>query len=419
LTRPGDVRASNSTALLERIGLTRPGWTVLAVAVIGWFVAHLLGGRTLFLLVYGAVIVLVVARFLGRGRLAVTAERSKLPQRLRQGQGADVELSVTVPRRTGLFVLEERLHPQLGRTRRVPVAAGGGTEVEHRYAFTTKLRGVYEVGPLVAVWSDPFGLTRRETELLPAATVVVHPATEAVTDRPTTRQWEDPPVRPPTSRPWPSGFEFYGMRDYVLGDDLRRVVWRAVARTGRMMTRESEQGITDQVAVVLDTDVAWHTPGVPSDTFEAAVKTAASLACRHLHDGFSVSLFDGRGPLGQPGRGVRSKVPVLDALAAVQPGREPLVAALDRLVATGRRDAHTVVITPHVDQTVGARLRLLQERGTRIVLVVLTHENTHPETLRVANSVGGQLVVLRPLTSLDGSFRAAGEAAQALARLGR
>jgi uncharacterized protein (DUF58 family) len=405
--------------LVDQLGLTRAGWAVLGVGVVGWFLAKLVGGRTLFLLAYGTVLVLLLSRVLGRGRPAVTAERSSLPQRMRQGQSADVVLTVQLPRRTGLFVLEERLHPRLGRTRQVPVVAKAGDAVEHRYAFTTRLRGVYEVGPLVAVWSDPFGLTRRETELLPAARLVVHPATEAVTDRPTTRQWEDPPVRPPTSRPWPSGFEFYGMRDYEVGDDMRRVVWRAVARTGRMMTRESEQGITDQVAVVLDTSTAHHTPGDPSDTFEAAVKTAASLAVRHLHDGFSVSLFSSDGPLGRPARGQRSRVPLLDALAAVQPGPAALVSVLDQLVSSGRRDAHTVLVTPYVDETIGARLRLLQARGTRIVLVIVAHEDTDPAVLRVAGSVGGQLVVLRPLASLDASFRVAGESAQQLARLGR
>jgi hypothetical protein len=82
----------------------------------------------------------------------------------------------------------------------------------------------------------------------------VHPRVEQVSDRPLSRQFEDPPIRPPVSKPWPSGFEFYGMREYVPGDDLRRIVWRASARTGKVMVREAEQGITDHVTVVLDTE---------------------------------------------------------------------------------------------------------------------------------------------------------------------
>ena len=185
------------------------------------------------------------------------------------------------------------------------------------------------------MWTDPFGLTRRRTELLPAERVVVHPATEAVHDRPLTRQWEDPPTRPPDSKPWPSGFEFYGMRDYVRGDEMRRVVWRAVARTGRLLIRESEQGITDRVVIALDTDRRVHSPGDPSDTFEAAVKTVASLGARHLRDGFSVTLLTNDGVIGRARRGESGRIPMMDDLAAVRRNGQPLSAAVDQLLRAG------------------------------------------------------------------------------------
>jgi uncharacterized protein (DUF58 family) len=394
--------------LAERVGLTRTGVVVLGAAVLAWVVARVVGGRMVFLLAYGAVLVLVLARALGRARPALTAIRSELPPRLRQGQSVQVHLDLEVPRRTGLFILEERLHPALGRSRTVPVG-GAGEAQSIDYTVTPRMRGVYEVGPLVAVWSDPFGLTRRVTEVLPATEVVVHPSTEGVTDRPLTRQWEDPPVRPPQSKPWPSGFEFYGMRDYVLGDDLRRVVWKAVARTGRMLTRESEQGITDQVTIVLDTDIRHHSPGEPSDSFEAGVRAAASLAVRHLRDGFTVTLLGPDGPIGQPARGERGRIPTLDAFARVTPSRTPLTHALDGLVTNGRRDAHTLIVTPWVDSEIGARCRVLVDRGTKVTLVVLTWEDSDPAVLHLAGSTGCQVVVVRPLVPLDAAFRAASE----------
>jgi uncharacterized protein (DUF58 family) len=413
--RAADARPPWRVAV-DAIGLTRTGVVLLAAAALGWVVARIYGGRMLFLLAYGAVVVLLLARLLSRGRLSVKAERTDIPSRLRQNQSADVTLSVQVPRRAGLFVLEERMHPHLGRTRTLPVAASG-RDLTFAYSFTPRLRGVYEVGPLVAVWSDPFGLTKRVTELLPARQVVVHPSTEPVTDRPLTRQWEDPPVRPPISRPWPTGFEFYGMRDYVTGDDLRRVVWRAVARTGRMLTRESEQGITDQIQIVIDTDREAHAPGEPSDTFEAAVRAAASLAVRHLRDGFSVTVHGNDGVLGQPGRGERGRVPVLDALAAVSRTATPLSRTLDRLLTSARRDTHTIVITPRLDEQSGSRLRLMADAGTGLVVVVLDWEDADPASLRIAGSLGAQVVVMRPLTALAPAFQASTEAMTSSVRL--
>jgi uncharacterized protein (DUF58 family) len=114
--------------------------------------------------------------------------------------------------------------------------------------------------------------------------LLVHPRVENVSDRPLTRQFEDPPIRPPVSKPWPSGLEFYGMREYAPGDDLRRIVWRAYARTGKLMVREAEQGITDRITIVLSTDRGAHSRDAEglSESFEAGVRAAASLGVKHL-----------------------------------------------------------------------------------------------------------------------------------------
>jgi uncharacterized protein (DUF58 family) len=393
--------------LRDKTGLTATGAVVLGAAVVCWFLARWIGGRTLFVLVYGVVVVVGVARFLGRRRPDLVARRSDIPPRLRQGQRMEIEVEVSAERRVGVFLMEERLHPHLGRGRAVAVAGlGPGEVVTHRYAVTPRLRGVYEVGPLVAVWTDPFGLTRATTELLPPTEVIVHPATEAVHDRPLTRQWEDPPTRPPESKPWPSGFEFYGMRDYVRGDELKRVVWKAVARTGRLLIRESEQGITDRVHLLVDTDRSSHSPGTPSDTFEAAVKTAASLGVQHLRNGFSVQLFSNSGKLGPAFRNEPGRIPMLDQLARVEMGGERLADAVASLAAAASRNAHTIVVTPHLDRETAGRLKLLIDHGTHVVLVVLTWEDTDPRTLVFASSLGCQVVQLRPLAPLEAVFRA-------------
>ena len=392
--------------LREASGLTTTGLVVLVAAAACWLLARWMGGRTLFVLVYGVVVVVAVARFMGRRRLDLVAERSEVPTRLRQGQRMEIEVTVSAKRRVGVFLMEERLHPHLGRMKTVPVAGlRPESPIVHRYAITPRLRGVYEIGPLVAVWTDPFGLTSRTTELLAPTKVIVHPATEAVHDRPLTRQWEDPPTRPPESKPWPSGFEFYGMRDYVRGDETKRVVWKAVARTGRLLIRESEQGITDRVHILIDSSREAHSPGDPSDTFEAAVKTAASLAVYHLKTGFSVSLFDNRGRVGTAYRNEPGRIPMLDELAQTTLTKESLAAGVGILAGTAR-NAHTVVITPHLDEQTASRVRLMVDRGTHVVLVILTWEESDPRTLAYASTLGCQVVQLRPLASLEAVFRA-------------
>ena len=150
----------------------------------------------------------------------------------------------------------------LGQNARIPVASlEPGESVDHAYQLTCWRRGVYQLGPLVARWGDPFGFTEREAVLCEPFEFLVHPSTELVQDRAFTRLWEDPPVRPPMSKPWPSGMEFYGMREYTPGDDIRRVVWRAYARTQQLLVREAEQGITDQINIILDGHRENHSKG--------------------------------------------------------------------------------------------------------------------------------------------------------------
>ena len=65
------------------------------------------------------------------------------------------------------------------------------------------------------------------------------------------------------------------------------------------MVREAEQGITDQITIILDTDRGTHSrdgEGL-SESFETGVRVAASLGVRHLREGYEVKVETNGGPL--------------------------------------------------------------------------------------------------------------------------
>ncbi|MHB8342212.1 MAG: DUF58 domain-containing protein, partial [Mycobacteriales bacterium] len=275
----GRARARLRLAI-ERIGLTRAGVAAVVAAVLVWVAARVVAGRAMYITAYGLALAVALGVALAPRRLKLTAERAGLFPRASEGDRLVVSLVIQAARRASTVVFEERLPERLGSRVRVPVARiRAGQEVRHSYGLRCDRRGVYQVGPLVAISSDPLGLSKRQTLVALPFELLVHPRIEPLTDRPLTRQFEEPPVRPPITRPWPSGLEFFGMREYVRGDDLRRIVWRASARTGQLMVREAEQGITDKIVLVLDTDRGSHSrdgEGV-SESFEAGVRAAASL----------------------------------------------------------------------------------------------------------------------------------------------
>lgn len=390
---------------LDSMHLTVAGAVLLVFAAGGWLLAHHLGSRTMYLLVYAGVLVIGAAWFAARRRLAMTVERSSLPGRVREGQTVNVDLEVRAKRRATTLIMQERLDPVLGDTVRFPVLSiSPGQPLEHSYSFTPSRRGVYQLGPVSATWSDPFGLTTQAQQLAEPVTLIVHPRTEPAFDRVLTRMWEDPPVRPPVSKPWPTGFEFYGMRDYVPGDDLRRVVWSAVAKTGKLLVRESEQGITDRVCVFLDTDRGWHSPGVPSETFETGIRVAASLCSRHITDGFAVSLHSNDDALSSGVRGTRARYPLLDHLARIQLSSSPLSKAGTRLLSEARRGAHFAVITPHLDRTVADQLRIAIERGASVALVKLVWDESDPLSWAHAAQLGCQVIQVSAGGSIEAAF---------------
>lgn len=376
-------------ALAERAQLTLTGVSVAVVAAASWFVARALSSRTLFLIVYAAVFAVGMAWVVSRRRLALSVVRSSLPARTRVGQTLEVDLRVTTSRRVSTILVHETVHDGLGSPVQVSVPVlRPGDEIEHSYALRPTRRGVYQVGPTIATWSDPLGLTTHTQELLAPTEIIVHPSTEAVQDRVLTRMWEDPPIRPPVSKPWPSGFEFYGLRDYVPGDDLRRVVWNAVAKTGRMLVRESEQGITDRIVVCIDSGTSWHDPHDPSPTFETAVRVAASVGARHLDDGFGVTLLDNTGRLAGPLRGARARLEYLDALSRLQPSDVPFAKAGDHLLNEAKGGTHLLVVTPHLDQHMASRLRVVMDRGSSVVVAFVMWEETDFLSLHRAAALG-------------------------------
>jgi uncharacterized protein (DUF58 family) len=386
-------------ALQRKLGITRSGQIAVVGAVLLWLMARVVAGTAMYLFAYGAVLLVVVAYLIAPKRLRLEGVREGLFPRVQEGDRLDVELKLTAKRRMSTFILEERLPERLGKPVKVPITSlSSGATVSHHYGLRAARRGVYKVGPLVAVAGDPLGLAQRETIVAEEFELLVHPRVELVSDRPLTRQFEDPPIRPPVSKPWPSGLEFYGMREYVAGDDLRRIVWRASARTGKLMVREAEQGITDKVTILLDTDRTHHSndgEGL-SESFEAAIRVAASLGVRHLREGYEVKFEANGGRLTRPLRGATSQLLALDALARVDLDRAALSTSIMRLLSNGQRDAHNILVTPHLGTREAAQLKLLLNTGVSVLVVALLWTEESAATLGVAAGLGCQVVGVHP-----------------------
>jgi uncharacterized protein (DUF58 family) len=78
------------------------------------------------------------------------------------------------------------------------------------------------------------------------------------------------------------GLEFYGIREYADGDELRHINWKASARRDRLLTNEYETERSGDVVIIVDGRSA--APGQPSSSklMDACVEVAASVSAHLL-----------------------------------------------------------------------------------------------------------------------------------------
>jgi len=90
--------------------------------------------------------------------------------------------------------------------------------------------------------------------------------------------------------------EYYGVREYRIGDNPRRIHWRRTAQTGQLMIREMARARDDQFWCVVHTRIAPDDPG-QAERLELAISAAATVICDALERGSRVGLICNGRPL--------------------------------------------------------------------------------------------------------------------------
>lgn len=264
--------------------LTRQGWLVALGAAALLLAGRVLGLVELFVLgvVAGALLV-GAAALVASARLELEVGRSVHPTRVQVGTPSRVDLTIRNLRANGTPVL--RLRDPVSGTRGADLLVpplGRGERTVAAYRLPTDRRGLLRIGPLDVVVSDPFGLTNVTTVAAPMVELTVYPHVDEVPPLPYTTG-HDPlaGARQPNSL-GRTGEDFYALRPYVVGDDLRRVHWPSSARQDELQVRQNELPWQGRTTVLLDVRKAAHA----GDSLEVAVSAAASIvaATARRHD---------------------------------------------------------------------------------------------------------------------------------------
>jgi uncharacterized protein (DUF58 family) len=353
---------------------------------------------------------LVAWDFLLLRRVPALAFERRLPERFFVGREAEVFLVLSnAGAQAAEAALSEDLPPALADEsptyRAVPVDAGAQTTI--RYAVTPRRRGDARFGAAVVLQRSPLGLLRRRLLAAGEQVARVYPDASRFL-RPEALQprlvFASIGIKPQRERG--EGMEFESLRDYVPGDDPRRIHWGASARRGRPVVRQTQHERHHTIVVAVDASrlMASRVDGRTKLDFAADAALALSYGALASGDRVGMALFDDavRGYLA-PRSHRRDLGQFVDFLRDAEPrlAEASYGALAATLAARQRQRALLVVLTDFVDVEPRSFIAPLTVLGRRHRVLLVAIRDRIYQRLEPQSARGGDVLDLYRRLVLD------------------
>ncbi len=350
---------------------TRRGWALAASSI-----AFFLGGwlfAIVELTILGVVVLLLTAGaavLVSLQRVRVTTSRTLHPPRVHAGSSSRVDLEVrnSSGRRTPVISVRDPFDGGWRWARFLVPPLAGGASTRAAYRLPTEERGIFDIGPLEIAVSDPFGLATATFSSVGVTQLTVYPRIDVIAPLPTA-QGHDPHSGAHHPRALlGTGEDFYSLRPYEIGDDLRRVHWASTARLDDLMIRQDEMPWQTRSTILLDVRSRVHNDA----SLEIGVSAAASIQAASARSSSLLRLLSTDGTDSAFGTGHVHTEAILEHLAQVGPSRDDRLAGVAASLRRAGNGGSLAIITTDkaAPGDLEAMARLRARYGT-IVLVVI------------------------------------------------
>lgn len=351
------------------------GFLILAGAFIAFFAPGALLRFAAYLLLLFLVAAFAYSFLASRG---VVVEREGKITRSPRMKGFPLRLTLTnrLPFALSSLVVSDGFgRLQVDRFHQLVSLPAGGTRTIETTARGLD-RGAYELGPVRLRGADPFGLFPWERLYLLEGTAVVYPSIlpiELRNDRglPGGSIEAFDPIYEDVTR-------FRSVRGYVVGDEPKRVNWKASAKIGRLLTTEYDRSLAFPVRVLLNLSRADYPERHRDSYIERAVETAAAVVFEYTRLGMTIGLVlpDGEGFRFFPERGGWAHADNLfEALARAQAhAGECDYGAMARAAGGGLQTPsglRVILIGPQPSEGQRAQIGAIQGHGRAVELLKL------------------------------------------------
>ncbi len=257
---------------------------VVAGRLVGLIELYVVGGILLTLVAIAATIAIMLPIRLGVGR-------SVTPPRLHVGSVGKVELAIrNGSTRSPVLKMTDRVEGTTGAQLFMrPLAKDEVTRAAYR--LPTERRGIVHLGPAQFEATDPFGLALRRFTAASPGQLVVYPEVVPLPPAPPSPATERRSMSDVPEFLGGRSEEFHALRNYVPGDDIRRINWGASARHDELIVREDEAPTQNHLTVIFD-NAAMRTVAAVDRGASVAASLVASM--RNRSDPFRLLTVDGQ-----------------------------------------------------------------------------------------------------------------------------
>ncbi|NEG55841.1 DUF58 domain-containing protein [Bifidobacterium platyrrhinorum] len=288
------------------------GWAVALSGVAALLAFLPLGWHELLAYGVAAVTMTLAAIVMSLGNTSFKASISLPKRRVTVGDTVAVRVDVANPGRTPTATARGDLPiGQMHERFAIPML-GPGQKKQTEVEFRTLSRAVLPIGPLRIRKGDPFGLVRHEKRLAERIELFIHPATVPLRtlDAGLARDLEGQPSGDIVD----DDLDFYGLREYEPGDDVRNVHWLSTAKTGTLMIRQYEATRRTDTSLTVSVNPDEY---ASSGEFELAVSVHASIGVRCLMQDRPLATHAGRAHSSP-----RNAMDFLDSCSMIDPDRD-------------------------------------------------------------------------------------------------
>lgn len=257
-------------------------WFWFAVAGAGILAAYVLQSPYMAYAVYTFLLLVILAHFSSLAWLAGLDSQRSVSQTVVQ-QGESIEVTVTVENDRGWpipWIYFEDYHPKdfprRGDHSRLAILMPGRS-VTLTYTLTCPRRGYHRIGPILMESGDLFGLQKRFRTGTHQDYVSVLPTVAYIETFSIAARRPQGPVKI-SNKVYEDPTRIAGVREYVRGDPLNRIHWKASARTGDLFVKQVEPSNVLGATLILDLHEDSFIPEDKDRRIELAITTTASIA---------------------------------------------------------------------------------------------------------------------------------------------